>query len=204
MSAAFSERAVFGEWLVRKRRLKPEVLEAALEIQNKEKSDILRGSPRLLGQILLDDFKVFQNRMELNSALVAFEKVKTAISVRKEALNIRDELPPITKRKPALSDFKMAQTPMKEPDSRELFGQFLIEKRRINHAILAKALKTQNLEQKTSLRMSFRLLGEILMDDHGVFSSRVELNRMLIEFNAFKAKLDAERSDLMHLTQKNK
>jgi len=203
MSAAFSERTVFGEWLVRKGRLKPEVLEAALAIQNKERSDILRGSPRLLGQILLDDFKVFHNRMDLNSVLVDFEKVKAAILVRKEALNIRDELPPITKRKPAFLDSRIARGPMEEPDSRELFGQFLIERRKVKHGILAKALETQNLEQKASLRMSYRLLGEILLDDYGVFSSRVELNRTLIEFNEFKTRLDAERSDLMNLTRKN-
>jgi len=204
MSAAFSERTVFGEWLVRRGRLKPEMLEAALAIQNKEKSDVLRGSPRLLGQILLDDFRVFRNRMELNGALVDFEKVKAAILVRKEALNIRDELPPITRKKPASPDSGIAQEPMEEPDSRELFGQFLIEKRKVNHATLAKALETQNLEQKASLRMSHRLLGEILMDDHNVFSSRVDLNRMLIEFNTFKARLDAERSELMHLTRSSK
>jgi len=184
--------------------LKPEVLEAALAIQNKEKSDVLRGSSRLLGQILLDDFRVFQSRMELNSVLVDFEKVKAAILVRKEALNIRDELPPITKRKQTFLDSRIAQEPMEEPDSRGLFGQFLIEKQKINQGILAKALETQNLEQKASLRMSYRLLGEILMDDYGVFSSRVELNRMLIEFNEFKTRLDAERSDLMHLTRKNR
>lgn len=204
MSAAFSERTVFGEWLVRRGRLKPEVLEAALAIQNREKSDILRGSPRLLGQILLNDFRVFRNRIELNSALVDFEKVKAAILVRKEMLNIKDELPPITKKKPASPDSRIAQEPMEEPDNRGLFGQFLVEKRKVNQANLAKALEIQNLEQKMNLRMSYRLLGEILMDDFGVFSSRVELNRILIEFNAFKAKLEAERSDLMHLTRRSK
>jgi len=203
MSPAFRERTVFGEWLVRRGRLKPEVLEAALAIQNKEKSDILRVSHRLLGQILLDDFQVFRNRMELNSALVDFEKVKAAISVRKEALNIRDELPPIAKRKPVFLDSKIAEVPMEEPDSRELFGQFLIEKRKVKHGILLKALETQNLERKASLRMSYRLLGEILMEDYNVFSSRVELNRALIEFNDFKARLDAERLDLMRLIQRN-
>jgi len=80
----------------------------------------------------------------------------------------------------------------------------LVEKRKVNHATLAKALETQNLEQKANLRMSYRLLGEILMDDHGVFSSRVELNRVLIEFNTFKARLAAERSELMRLTQSSK
>jgi len=204
MSAPFNERTVFGEWLVRRGRLMPEILEAALAIQNRERSDVLRGSSRLLGQILLDDFRVFRNRMELNGTLVDFEKVKAAILVRKEALNIKDELPPITRKKPAFSDSGIAQKPMEEPNSRELFGQFLVEKRKVNHATLAKALETQNLEQKANLRMSYRLLGEILMDDHGVFSSRVELNRVLIEFNTFKARLAAERSELMRLTQSSK
>ena len=73
MSPAASERLVFGEWLVRKSRLDQAVLKSALEIQNAEKSDNLRSSPRLLGQILLDDFQVFRSRIELSKALVELE-----------------------------------------------------------------------------------------------------------------------------------
>jgi hypothetical protein len=89
MSLFPKERIVFGEWLVRKGRVDPAVLNSALEIQNVEKSDTLRTSPRLLGQILLDDFQVFRSRVDLNKALIEFEKVKAAIQVRKSDLGIR-------------------------------------------------------------------------------------------------------------------
>ena len=69
--------------------------------------------------------------------------------------------------------------------------------------LLNKALNIQNLESKTTLRDSHRLLGEILMDDFNVFSSRVELNRLLIEFTTFKAQLEAQRTELMFLTRDN-
>ncbi|MCK5735316.1 MAG: hypothetical protein KAH21_02515, partial [Spirochaetaceae bacterium] len=97
MSSFNKERLVFGEWLIRKGRVDELALKSALEIQNAEKSDTLRKSPRLLGQILLDDFQVFRSRVELNNALIEFEKVKKAIEARKGELKINDELPPLTK-----------------------------------------------------------------------------------------------------------
>ena len=201
MSGLAKERLVFGEWLLRRGKLDEAVLKSALDIQNSEKSDTLRSSPRLLGQILLDDFQVFRSRVELNKALVEFEKVKQAIEARKGELNIKDELPPLTKKKKAMDGEKVSQGPVKQAADRSLFGQFLIEKRKINQAILEKALDVQNLESKETLRQSHRLLGEILLDDFNVFTSRVELNRLLIEFNTFKSQLEAQRTELMFLTR---
>ena len=203
MSGPANERFVFGEWLVRKGRLSPEVLRSALEIQNAEKSDTLRSSPRLLGQILLDDFQVFRSRVELNHALVEFEQVKAALAARKDELNIKDELPPIVKPKRVDHGEKVTRGPVKEAADRSLFGQFLIEKRKINQVMLEKALDIQNLESNDSLRSSHRLLGEILMDDFNVFRSRVELNRMLIEFNDFKSRLESQRTELMYLSRED-
>ena len=195
------ERLVFGEWLVRKKKLEPSILQSALNIQNVEKSDTLRSSPRLLGQILLDDFQVFRSRVDLNNALIEFEKVKQALEVRKGELNIKDKLPPLVKPKIGPSGEKVSMGPVKQAADRSLFGQFLIERRKINEAILEQALNTQNQESKETLRQSHRLLGEILLDDFNVFSSRVELNRLLIEFNTFKSMLENQRTELMFLTR---
>lgn len=201
MSSFSKERLVFGEWLVRKGRVEPGVLNAALGIQNSERSDTLRTSPRLLGQILLDDFQVFRSRIDLNKSLVEFEKVKSAILARKGEPNTINELSPLKKANPGSADEKSGKGPTKKVVSSSLFGQFLIEKRKISETILEKALSVQNLESEETLRQSHRLLGEILMDDFNVFSSRVELNRLLIEFNDFKAQLESQRTDLMYLTR---
>jgi predicted signal transduction protein with EAL and GGDEF domain len=201
MMAITRERLVFGEWLVRKKRLEPSILQSALNIQNAEKSDTLRSSPRLLGQILLDDFQVFRSRVDLNNALIEFEKVKQVLEARKGELNIKDKLPPLTKSKIGPSGEKVSMGPVKQAADRSLFGQFLIERRKINEAILEQALNTQNQESKETLRQSHRLLGEILLDDFNVFSSRVELNRLLIEFNTFKSMLENQRTELMFLTR---
>ncbi len=201
MSSFMKERLLFGEWLVRKGRMDSAVLKSALKIQNAEKSDTLRISPRLLGQILLDDFQVFRSRIELNHVLVEFEKVKRAIEARKGELNIKDELPPPSKPKVGPSREKVSKGPVEQAAGRSLFGQFLIEKRKINDVILEKALDIQNLEMKETLRQSHRLLGEILMDDFDVFSSRVELNRLLIEFKTFKSQLESQKTELMFLTR---
>jgi hypothetical protein len=201
MSLFSKERIVFGEWLVRKGRVDAAVLNSALEIQNAEKSDTLRTSPRLLGQILLDDFQVFRSRVDLNKALVEFEKVKAAIQIRSGDLKIRDEPTPTVKPTAGQSGAKVSRGPVKQAANRSLFGQFLIEKRKVNEVVLEKALDIQNQESKEMLRQSHRLLGEILMDDFNVFSSRVELNRLLIEFNDFKSQLENQRTDLMYLTR---
>jgi len=194
MSPPNTERLVFGQWLVQARHLDPVLLTSALDTQNAEKSDTLRGSPRLLGQILLDDFNYFKSRVELNQALIEFEKIKAAIEARKG-----HNLPPGTS-----SNEKNPRNHQKEGTDRSLFGQFLIEKKKINQVILAKALDIQNQESKETLRQSHRLLGEILMDDLKVFSSRVELNRLLIEYNDFKAGIEKQRTELMSLTRRDK
>ena len=64
-----------------------------------------------------------------------------------------------------------------------LFGQFLIEKRKINKTILDKAMETQKDEKITD---HHRMLGSILLNDFGVFTGRVELQRYLREFEVYK------------------
>lgn len=74
---------------------------------------------------------------------------------------------------------------MNIPD-RLLFGQFLIEKRKINKAILDKALETQKKEDITEHP---RMLGSILFNDFNIFQNRVELQRYLKEFNIYKEQI---------------
>ena len=131
MSLIRKERLLFGEWLVRKGRVSSAVLKSALEIQDLEKSDSLRTSSRLLGQILLDDFQVFRSRVELNHALVEFEMVKKVIEARKGEINIKDGLPHLVKPKVRHSGGKVSKGPVKQAPNRLLFGQFLIEKSKL-------------------------------------------------------------------------
>lgn len=205
------ERLVFGQWLVKKGLLEARVLEAALKIQNEERSDTLRTSPRLLGQILLEDFRVFRNRIELNHALVEFGKVKSAVAAvgRRPAAQssgaatahpeaaVPDEAAP-----PAVSDGKAGKaSPCRPASDPALFGQFLIEKKKVSPAVLERALEIQKLDSSRDMHRSHRLLGEILMDEFNVFSSRVELNRLLMEFNDFKVQLERQRTELMRITR---
>ena len=196
MSRRSADRLLFGEWLLRTGRLDQAVLSEALKIQDQERSDNLRSSPRLLGQILLDDFSVFRSRLELNASLVEFEKVRQAVSARLDEMELHEEH---SRPRREDSDAKITYTPIPLTEDRSLFGQFLIEKRKINRGILDQALEIQNAESKDSLRKSHRLLGEILLDDFHVFSGRVELNRFLVEYNHFKDELEKERTALMYM-----
>lgn len=201
------ERLVFGQWLVKKGLLEARVLEAALKIQNEERSDALRTSPRLLGQILLEDFRVFRNRIELNHALVEFGKVKNAVAAvgrrpaaqSSGAATAHPEAAVPEPAPPAVSDGK-ASTCRAASDP-ALFGQFLTEKKKVSPAVLERALEIQKLDSSRNMHRSHRLLGEILMDEFNVFSSRVELNRLLVEFNDFKAQLERQRTELMRITR---
>lgn len=201
MSSTSRERLVFGEWLIQKGRMDSVVLQSALDIQNAERSDTLRTSPRLLGQILLDDFQVFRSRVDLNHSLIEFEKVKSLIESKKAEPKTENQLTQQDEENDPVPGEKSSRGPVKHVANRSLFGQFLIERRKINDIILEKALEIQNLESKEAMRQSHRLLGEILMDDFNVFSSRVELNRLLIDFNEFKAQIESQRTDLMYLTR---
>jgi len=70
---------VFGQFLLEFDKLAPEILHKALAIQAKERSARLRTSHRLLGQILLEDFKVFKNRVELEHYLVKFKEYNSYV-----------------------------------------------------------------------------------------------------------------------------
>jgi hypothetical protein len=77
------------------------------------------------------------------------------------------------------------------PSNRLLFGQFLIEKKKINQAKLDAAIEIQKKEDSATLRDSHRLLGTILLEDFHVFINRIELNHYLQEFGSFREDVEA-------------
>jgi hypothetical protein len=73
-------RLLFGQFLLEKGKITSEVLQKALQKQQEEgESSTVRESHRYLGQILLDDFQVFENRVELNHYIVNFKKYRDKI-----------------------------------------------------------------------------------------------------------------------------
>src|SRR6056297_1757444 len=79
-----------------------------------------------------------------------------------------------------------------------MFGQFLVEKKKITQDDLFNALKIQSKE-KGDLKKSHRLLGTILLDDLGLIKSRVELNRLLTEFEEYKDLIESQHDELRSL-----
>lgn len=64
------DRLLFGQFLIEKKIITKATLDKAIEIQ---KSDNITDHPRMLGSILLNDFHVFDNRVELQRYLKEFE-----------------------------------------------------------------------------------------------------------------------------------
>lgn len=74
-----SNKFLFGQYLIREKKVKEETLKKALEVQAKEDREDLRQSHRLLGQILLKDFSIFKNRLELNEFIKDFSKYRDEV-----------------------------------------------------------------------------------------------------------------------------
>ncbi len=64
------DRLLFGQFLIDNKKTSPAVLEKALEIQ---KIEHMSDTPRMLGNILLNDFKTFKDRVELQHCLRKFD-----------------------------------------------------------------------------------------------------------------------------------
>jgi hypothetical protein len=77
------------------------------------------------------------------------------------------------------------------PPNTILFGQFLIEKKKIDQAKLNAALEIQKKEDSLNLRQSHRLLGVILLENLHVFKDRIELNHYLQEYSSFREDVEA-------------
>ena len=88
------------------------------------------------------------------------------------------------------------------PENRYMFGQYLLEKKKINDALLRKALEIQQKEKSQTLRTSHRLLGQILLEEFQVFRNRVELNKYLVQFKTFNEELENQRQELRSLTSR--
>lgn len=67
---------LFGQFLIEKKIIDEPTLFSALKIQVKEKDSTIKQSHRLLGQILLEEFKAFDSRIELNNAINQFVEYK--------------------------------------------------------------------------------------------------------------------------------
>ena len=89
----------------------------------------------------------------------------------------------------------------KSPEPRLLFGQFLLDKKKVTREVLQNALlKQKHAAGSSTIKESHRFLGQILLEDYGVFENRVDLNHYLIEFKEWKAKIEAERIELKNIT----
>lgn len=76
------------------------------------------------------------------------------------------------------------------PDGNILFGQFLVERKKLKKETLELALAMQKKEDSDILKRSHRLLGQILTDDFKVFRNRVELQHYLNDFNEYKKEVE--------------
>jgi hypothetical protein len=91
------------------------------------------------------------------------------------------------------------------PEPRLLFGQFLLEKKKVDSEILKKALAKQEHDAESStIKESHRFLGQVLLEDFSVFKNRVELNKYLVKFKEFKDKIEADRIELMNVSSKSR
>ncbi len=79
---------------------------------------------------------------------------------------------------------------IKLPPDRVLFGQYLIEEKKIDERTLAEALGIQMQESHEVLRESHRLLGQILYEDFKIFSNRLELNKWVTDFHKYKNRIE--------------
>lgn len=89
----------------------------------------------------------------------------------------------------------------KPPAANLLFGQFLIEKGMLDEATLFAALKVQ-AQERGSMKQSYRLLGTILYEDFSIFKSRLELSKLIQQFNEYKNWIEEQHSMLKNVTRK--
>lgn len=93
--------------------------------------------------------------------------------------------------------YKMEEV-YRPPVKNLMFGQFLVEKKKITQDDLFQSLKVQSKE-KGDLKTSHRLLGTIIMDDLGLIKNRVELQRLLKEFEEYKDLIESQHDELRSL-----
>jgi predicted RNase H-like nuclease (RuvC/YqgF family) len=67
-----------------------------------------------------------------------------------------------------------------------LFGQFLMERRKVTQNVLDQAIEIQ---QQEKIADHYRMLGNILLHDFNVFNDRIDLKNHLKEFEAYKEEI---------------
>lgn len=70
------DRQIFGQFLIEVGKADSKTIQKAIKTQEEERSSTLRDSHRFLGKILLEDFRVFKNTVELNRYLKEYQKYK--------------------------------------------------------------------------------------------------------------------------------
>lgn len=88
------------------------------------------------------------------------------------------------------------------PPNKILFGQFLVDEKKITQEVLKQALQKQDEEKDQIMKESHRLLGQILFEDFKAFKDRLELNRYLNKFHEYKSKMEQIYYEL-HTIRKN-
>lgn len=73
------DRQIFGQFLIEVKKTNQEIIKKAITIQDQERSSALKNSHRLLGRILLEDFGVFKNSVELQHYLNEFKRYKESV-----------------------------------------------------------------------------------------------------------------------------
>lgn len=94
---------------------------------------------------------------------------------------------------------------MSNPSDTTLFGRFLIENRIISEETFTKALEKQMHESiKNFSSESYRFIGNILLEDFGVFKDRLQLHRVYLEFLKYKEYIQKQHYELMQITALDK
>lgn len=70
------DNILFGRYLIENNIISDEIVRKALDKQEEERGLTMKQSPRLLGQILLEDFKALNSRLELNFHLNNYQTYK--------------------------------------------------------------------------------------------------------------------------------
>lgn len=89
------------------------------------------------------------------------------------------------------------------PPDKILFGQFLIDEKKLSMETLKAALETQSKEKDALMKESHRLLGQILFQDFNVFKDRLELNKYIKQFHEYKDNMEQIYYELRNLKDKD-
>lgn len=94
---------------------------------------------------------------------------------------------------------------MSNPSDTSLFGRFLIENKIVSEETFTKAVEKQMHETiKNSSSESYRFIGNILLEDLGVFRDRLQLHKIYLVFLKYKEYIQKQHYELMQITALDK